>query len=163
MVPGRKERRVSHSTPDRSLPALSSLVLQLALGHFTHELLEFLLGKVAADATEPPRDLIANLALAKRLMPNRLGIRFDGRVFVGYHLSPPGGRDKVRNRTIQAVSAHQEQGNSSGVFAQHGRADNRHCIRSWDTVQSNRQQPDRYGHYSSLRPSGFHAKSKVAV
>jgi hypothetical protein len=163
MVSGRKERRDSHSTPDRSLPALPLFVLQLALGHFTHKVLEFLLGKIAADATQPPRDLIANLVLAKHMMPNRLGIRLDVRVFVGYHLSPRGGRDKVRHRTIQAISAHQEQANSSVVFAQHRRADNRHCIQSSDRVQSNRQQPDRYGHYSSLRPSGFYAKSKVAV
>jgi hypothetical protein len=163
MGPGRKERRVSHSTPDRSLPALSSFVLQLALGHLTHELLEFALGKIAADATQPPRDLIANLVLAKRLMPNRFGIGLDVRVFVGYHLSPCGGRDKVRHRTLWTVSAHQEHANLSVVFAQQGRAENRHCIPSLDRVQSNRQQPDRYGHYSSLRPSGFHAKSKVAV
>lgn len=163
MVPGRKERRVSHSTPDRSLPALPSFVLQLALGHLGHELLEFLFGKIAADATQPPGDLIANLILAKRLMPNRLGIGLDVGVFVGYHLSPRGGRDKVRHRTLQAVSAHQEQANSSATFAQLRRADNRHCIPSLDSVQSTTQQPDRYGHYSSLRPSGFHAKSKVAV
>jgi hypothetical protein len=163
MVPGRKERRASHSTPDRSLPALPSLVQQLPLGHFTHELLEFTLGKIAADATEPSPDLIANLVLTKSLMPNRLGIGLDVRVLVGYHLSPRGGRDKVRHRTMRAAFAHQERANSSVTVARQEGADNRHCIRSLDTVQSNRQQPDRLRHYSSLRPSGFHAKSKVAV
>jgi hypothetical protein len=163
MVPGRKERRVSHSTPDRSLPALSSLVLQLPLGHFTHELLEFTLGKVAANAAKAPRDLAPNFLLSKSLMLSRFGIGLDVCVFVGFQMNPHGGRDKVRQRTMRAAFAHQEQ-IISGIVSCHQRlAHTRHCIRSLDRVQSNRQQPDRFGHYSSLRPSGFHAKSKVAV
>ena len=161
MVPGRKEPRVSHSTPDRSLPALSSLVQQLPLGHFTHELLEFTLGKVAANAAETPRDLAPNFLLSKSLMFNEL--RVDLRVFIGFQLYPHRGRDSVRHRTIRAAFAHQEQIISRVVSCHQGLVHTRHCIRSSDTVQSNRQQPDRFGHYSSLRPSGFHAKSKVAV
>jgi hypothetical protein len=161
MVPGRRERRVSHSTPDRSLPALPSLVQQLPLGHFTHELLELARGKVAANASEPARDLVANLVFSKGLMLNELSVGL--RVFVGFQLNPHGGIDTVRQRTMRAVFAHQEQIISPVISSSRGLVPTRHCIRTSDRVQSNRQQPDRFGHYSSLRPSGFHAKSKVVV
>ena len=161
MVPGRKERRVSHSIPDRSLPAQPSLVQQLPLGHFTHELLEFARGKVAANAAKAPRNLVANFVLSKGLMLSELGVGLH--VFIGFQLNPHGGRDTVRHRTIRAAFAHQEQINFRTVSSPKGLVLNRHCMRSSDRVQSNTQQPDRFGHYSSLRPSGFHAKSKVVV
>jgi hypothetical protein len=94
-------------------------------------------------------------------MVSELGVGV--RVFVGFQLNPHGGKGTVRRRTLRAAFTHQEQTNFRIVFAQQEEAANKHCIRLSDSVQSNRQQPDRFGHHSRLRPSGFHAKSKVAV
>jgi len=79
----------------------------LSLGHFTHELPEFALGKVAANAAKPPRDLVADLILSKGLMVSELGAGF--RVFVGVHLKSRGWKDIVRQGTMQAVFAQQQQ------------------------------------------------------
>ena len=82
------DRRVSHSNPDRSLPALPSLVQQLTLSHYTHERPELVVRKVAADAAKPPRNLVANRVLSKGLMLNQIG--FGLRVCFGFQRSPHG-------------------------------------------------------------------------